>query len=180
MAKVPSWTNSDIKLYHGTTGTSAVSILAGITTGSGRSRTDFGQGFYTTTSEQQARDWANKQAATYNTRNPTLLPETAAVVEFIIERDALAALESIWFVRGDAGADDYWNLIQHFRIGSSVGKDHQRTAPNNWYDIAIGPLAASWTPTRRALKDTDQISFHTHRAVALLNGLQAHKKSQVP
>jgi hypothetical protein len=177
---VAGWTNPDLILYHGTIQSSATSILAGIKLTASRTRTDFGLGFYTTTSEQQARNWANKLTAIYNTRNPLAPPETPAVVEFTLERDKLASLESIWFVRGDANADDYWDLVQHFRIGSVTGKHHQRTYPKTWFDIAIGPLAASWSPVRRMIADSDQISFHTSPAVALLNGLLALKKRQIP
>jgi hypothetical protein len=180
MAKIPSWTNPEIRLYHGTISASAASILAGISLGSGRVRTDFGQGFYTTTSEPQARNWANKQVVSYNTRNPGLPLERAAVVEFSVDRDALATLESIWFVRGDSLASDYWDLIRHFRVGHSAGKHHQRTVPKSWYDLAIGSLAASWYPATRTVPDSDQISFHTPLAVALLNGLPSHKKRQLP
>jgi hypothetical protein len=180
MAKTSTWTNPEILLYHGTVSASATSILAGITLGHGRARTDFGQGFYTTTSEPQARNWANKQVASYNVRNPGLPAETVAVVEFGVDREALAALESIWFVRGDALSSDYWDLIRYFRVGTSAGKHHQRTFPKSWYDLAIGPLAASWFPVTRTVPDSDQISFHTPSAVALLNGLPIHKKRQLP
>jgi hypothetical protein len=37
-----------------------------------------------------------------------------------------------------------------------------------WYDVVIGPVAASWR-TRLTIYDADQISFHTPGAAALLN-----------
>jgi hypothetical protein len=182
MAKLAvGWTNPDMTLFHGTTQGSATSILAGVSIASTKPRpTDFGQGFYTTTSEPQARNWANKKGVFSNQRNPLAPPETPAVVEFTIPRDDLAGLEAIWFVRGDVAATDYWNFVRHFRRGVPAGKHHQRTGPQTWYDLAIGPVAASWMVTPRILPDMDQISFHTTTAVNLLNALPAHKRRQLP
>jgi hypothetical protein len=175
-----AWTNPDLILFHGTIQTSATSILVGVSVASGKPRTDFGRGFYTTTSEQQARDWANKQVTSYNHRYPLAPSETPAIVEFSLERNALASLESMWFVRGDVAAIDYWNLVRHFRAGSTMGKHHQRTGPKVWYDVAIGPLAASWRSVPRVHSDMDQISFHSTDAELLLNGLPANQKRQLP
>ncbi|HZU36124.1 MAG TPA: DUF3990 domain-containing protein, partial [Gemmataceae bacterium] len=55
----PNWMNQSIALFHGTLDTHANAILSkGVNTALGRRHTDFGQGFYTTTVEQQARSWA--------------------------------------------------------------------------------------------------------------------------
>jgi len=58
------WTNQDIILYHGTTRNRAQQIQeSGANPMLGRERTDFGRGFYTTTSYRQACSWAVNVAA---------------------------------------------------------------------------------------------------------------------
>jgi len=80
---------------------------------------------------------------------------------------ALAGLESIWFVRGDAQAEEYWSFVHHCRTGG----DHARAG--QWYDIAIGPLASSWR-SRLTFLGADQISFHTTGAERILNASGRH------
>jgi hypothetical protein len=115
------WTNQPLTLYHGTMQRHVASILAGITLSSGRAYTDFGQGFYTTTVEQQARAWAwtlSQRARGYGN-----LP---AVVRFDVDRDSLAQLDCVWFVRGSLNADDFWSLVFHCRTGQAA---HRRAGP---------------------------------------------------
>ncbi len=131
-------------------------------TSRGRTHTDFGPGFYTTTILRQAQMWAAQLAA-------TRLGTTAAVVQFVISREDLAGLDALAFVRSDFHADDFWSLVHHCRQG---GSDHRRvpTAPHysNRYDVVYGPVAAFWNQ-RMAIVDADQVSFHTLRAEAVLN-----------
>jgi Protein of unknown function (DUF3990) len=181
MAKLAvSWSNPDIILYHGTHSAHAPSILAAIDLAICRPRTDFGQGFYTTTSEIQARDWADTKVKLYNTRNPLLPSVTSEVIEFTLERNVLAGLEAVWFVRGDIAAADYWSLIRHFRVGATIGKHHQRIGGKPWYEVAVGPVAASWFSIPRAHRDMDQISFHSSKSVGILNALPVASKRQLP
>jgi len=153
-----AWTNQLLSLYHGTLDIHVPSILAGINVHQGRAHTDFGQGFYTTTVERQAHAWAWQLPQ----RAPGTLP---AVIRFDVARDRLAALQCVWFVRGSFDADDFWSLIFHCRTG---GGNHARTTNQGWYDVAIGPVAASWRQ-RLTIHDADQVSFHTSRAATLLN-----------
>ena len=39
-----------------------------------------------------------------------------------------------------------------------------------WYDLACGPVAASWRQ-KFAMQNADQFSFHTPQAILLLNRL---------
>jgi hypothetical protein len=153
-----NWTNQHLTLYHGTLDVHVQSILAGINVNQGRAHTDFGKGFYTTTVERQARAWAWQLSQ----RSSGTLP---AVVRFDVDRDSLAAFECVWFVRGNFDADDFWSLIFHCRTGRS---NHGRATNQGWYDVAIGPVAASWRQ-RLTIYDADQISFHTVRAANLLH-----------
>jgi hypothetical protein len=156
------WTNQDIALYHGTLDTHVPSIRAGVLVHLGRLHTDFGQGFYTTTEENQARSWAWQLEQRNRVAHPGC---RAAVVQFDAPRDDLAALEAVWFVRGVFDAEDFWSLIFYSRSGMAA---HGRATPPGWYDVAIGPVAASWR-RRIAFRDMDQISFHTPKAAGVLN-----------
>jgi hypothetical protein len=59
---------------------------------------------------------------------------------------------------------DYWSFVQYCR---TVGGDHNRLH-TPWYDLVVGPVTGTWK-RQTILPDTDQISFHTPYAVAVLN-----------
>jgi len=153
-----NWTNQDLTLYHGTLDIYVSSILSSVDVTKGRAHTDFGKGFYTTTVERQARAWAWQLSQ----RSRGTLP---AVIRFDVNRDSVAALQCLGFVRGSFDADDFWSLIFHCRTGRSK---HSRGTNQGWYDVVIGPVAASWRQ-RLTIYDADQISFHTDPAANLLN-----------
>jgi len=182
LASVPSlpspttWSNQDLVLYHGTVDTFAAAILRKVDPSKGRLGTDFGQGFYTTTLERQARAWAVQLAARRTTGAKPVLP---AVIRFDVPRDDLAALEAAWFIRGAYDADEFWSLVWHCR---NCRPAHARTSvgpPPDFYELAIGPVAAIWRQSA-ALYDSDQISFHTVKAADVLNRLPVHKKQVIP
>jgi len=157
----PRWTNLETVLYHGTLDRYAGMIAAGrIQVRFGKTHRDFGPGFYTTTDQRQAHSWAIQLAEQ--------LPGTApAVVELKVDRDRLAGLDVLGFVRGDFTADDYWSFVHYCRNGAA---NHARVAPlNPFYDAVYGPVAAFWNQ-RMIVANADQISFHTARAEGLLNG----------
>src|SRR5262249_49794225 len=117
MAPVPAafspptpWTNQNVLLYHGTLDVHVASIRGGVNPALGRAATDFGREFYTTTVERQARSWA----FSLSKRRPGTRP---AVLRFDVSRDDLAGLDSIWFVRGNPDADDFWSLVVYCRTG---------------------------------------------------------------
>jgi hypothetical protein len=158
-APVP-WTNQDLDLFHGTLQVHVAAVMAGVNVNLGRTNTDFGRGFYTTTSQRQAISWAWQLAQ----RQPGSVP---AVVRFRVRRDDLARLDSVWFVRWLADADDYWSLVFYCHRG---GSGHGRGPSNNgWYDVAIGPVAGPWF-LRKTLFGHDQVSFHTDTAATVLDG----------
>jgi hypothetical protein len=121
-----------------------------------RPHTEFGQGFYVTTSDHQARQWANARWV----RSPAG-GTNAVVLKFVLHRDALAKMEQLVFVRPTA---DFWDLVVDCRHGFPP---HQRPAVSVPYDIVYGPVTI-W-PSRLLIQDCDQISFHTGRASALLS-----------
>src|ERR1700722_3986473 len=105
----PPWVNQDIIVYHGTVDKFAAAIVSGpILVSLGKPCTDFGPGFYTTTSKRQARRVGGQLSATRSGASP-------AVIEIPIKRTSLATLESIASVGGGFDADAHWSLIHHCR-----------------------------------------------------------------
>jgi uncharacterized protein DUF3990 len=173
---MPKWgsPNPPLFVYHGTDDVSvgAVGLAVGtplplgVNPTLGRVFTDFGQGFYTTTWDHQARQWANARVLR------TLAPPPAAgrnaiVLRFELDRDWLAGLESLVFVRPLL---DFWNLVDDCRNGFPP---HQRPPrpprnPPRAYDVVFGPVTL-W-PQRLLIQDCDQVSFHTHDAARRLPG----------
>jgi Protein of unknown function (DUF3990) len=164
-----TWTNQDIVLYHGTIDTHARSIRKRIDVKRGSPTTDFGRGFYTTTSRMQARSWAWQLSVDYNASIPAGMTQARPVlIRFQVSRDSLAKFQSLSFVRGDFHARDYWSLVHSCRLGAS---GHGRPIPPNrssWYDIVVGPMLAVWR-TRLVIANCDQYSFHTSRAGKVLD-----------
>lgn len=156
----PPWTNAPVRLYHGTVKAHASAIIAGgVKIALGRSGTDFGPGFYTTTLERQAQTWAFQLARQRKASH-------AAVVAIDVDRNALATLETLVFVRGDFDAEDFWSLVVHCRSGT---KDHARGVSGaGAYDVVAGPVASFWQQ-RLTIHGVDQMSFHTPAAENVLN-----------
>jgi hypothetical protein len=132
---------------------------------------DFGRGFYTTTVERQARQWA--WIRFYDPKYTRTTANQPVVLRFRVSRKELGRLMSLHFVLGDYGNEDFWSLAQHCRQSVQgpppVINDHK--GPNaGWYDLVTGPVAAFWQQ-RVAMDDADQVSFHTKNATDILNRL---------
>ena len=164
---MPAWKNKALILFHGTDDVSlgAVGVDSGIVLKTFkvnlllcRPHTDFGQGFYLTTSDFQAKQWANSRVLR---RRKRVGPAPSAVVlSFSTDRDAVASLDALTFVRP---IPDCWDLVSDCRHGFAP---HQRSGPTACYDIVSGPVTL-W-PQRLTIADCDQFSFHTQRAVNCL------------
>lgn len=157
---IPPWSDQDIVLYHGTLDAHVDSILQGVDLNRCKHLRDFGRGFYTTTKRTQAQRWANDLAAQTTRAAP-------AVLEFTVERNDLAVLEILFFVRGTAVAVDFWSFVQYCR---SSATDHGRT-PTTWYDLVVGPVMGSLRK-QTVIPDGDQVSFHTPKATVILDRSQ--------
>ena len=120
-----------------------------------RPLTDFGQGFYTTTSLHQAREWAN--ARVRRILAPTQA-HTAVVIQFSLGHDWPAHLDALAFARPIV---DFWDLVTDCRYGFPP---HQRSGSKAAYDVVYGPVTI-W-PSRLLIQDCDQISFHTSVAAS--------------
>jgi len=95
--------------------------------------------------------------------------QRTAVVAADVDRDSLASLSWLAFVRGDEGADDFWNFVSHSRSGAMHHGRYASTAA--LYDAVMGPVVATLSQ-RVCIAGTDQISFHTLAAQAVLNSAQ--------
>jgi hypothetical protein len=157
---IPPWNDQDIVLYHGTLDIHAVSILQAVDPTVCRYLTDFGRGFYTTTNRQQAERWAHDLALQTAGGVP-------AVIRFSVERNELAGLHCLFFVRGTPAAIDFWSFVQYCR---TTAADHNR-AQIPWYDIVVGPVTGSWK-NQTVIPDGDQVSFHTDQAASVLDNSQ--------
>ena len=175
----PLWATigTHVELWHGCLDEDAKNIAAnGVDLAHSRNDIDFGRGFYTTTSRDQAADRANRKYANLLLRQRALL--RPAVLRFQIPLDELAKLESLMFVRGDFRHNSFWSLVHHCRSSTATStRTHLhpgRAAPGDWYDLVCGPLARVWPPRGRiVLPGSDQFSFHTAPAIAILNAVIA-------
>jgi Protein of unknown function (DUF3990) len=168
LAGIAPWTDQDIALYHGTSDQWTASILRAVDLRQARPLTDFGRGFYTTTKLDQAKRWARDVARIWG--------GSAAVIKFDVERDALAMLQCLSFIRADTLAVDFWSFVQYCK---TIPSDHRRRYVAGYYDIVAGPVPGDWKK-QSVIRDSDQISFHTDAAVDVLNRLPANRKKQLP
>ncbi|MCC7369852.1 MAG: hypothetical protein IT306_15600 [Chloroflexi bacterium] len=86
------------------------------------------------------------------------------MLSFLVDREALARLDLLTFVRGDYDAADFWSFVRHCRENDD---HHGRVSNGGWYDVVARPVAAFWKQ-RACYAGADQISFHTASALAVL------------
>lgn len=144
------------------------SILRAVDLRHAQPLTDFGLGFYTTTKLDQARRWAKDVARTSG--------GSPAVIEFDVERNALAQLQCLFFIPADTLAGDFWSFVQYCK---TIPGDHRRRYTAGYYDIVAGPVPGDWKK-QTVIRNSDQVAFHTDAAVDVLNQLPANRKRQLP
>src|ERR1041384_5661929 len=108
---MPVWNNGPLTLYHGCShkslsswdprGIQINSFTHNINISVCRRRSDFGQGFYTTTSEHQARQWANQQIRRATVKQASA-SDIASVLRFEVDRIRISGLATLALV-GDVG-----------------------------------------------------------------------------
>ena len=156
------WTNQNVILYHGTQSEAMRDInqLRSFDLARCRKDVDFGMGLYTTTNEVQAEEWARRAARRFNSIHSRARAQAdPCVIKFSCDRDTIARLESLFFVRPTS---DYWELVRHCRrLGN-----HVRSATATWYDLVAGPVANADLKT--VIGGYDQVSFHTPNACTSL------------
>lgn len=158
--------------YHGSdTVVDAPKILAA------RRPLDFGEGFYVTTNNEQARAWAKKVAFRNNSGFKCVN---------IYEFDFSNAETELTVVRFSAADESWLDFICANRSGKYIGE----------YDIVIGPVADDRVyrvvveyengdiDKEKALKDLktealcDQILFHTERSLEYLKYISTEVEYQ--
>jgi hypothetical protein len=136
--------NGPITVFHGTDHLSGNAIrLNGLDRKRFNARTDFGWGFYVTTSLHQAQQWANQKCRLKSSLNPEVL-------EYHLLRDEIEKLVHLAFI---TETDDYHEFVEYCRPGGSNHGPH-RSAP---YEVVYGPVRL-W-PQRIVLANCDQILF---------------------
>ncbi|HWY87466.1 MAG TPA: DUF3990 domain-containing protein [Gemmataceae bacterium] len=153
---IPAWVDQSVLLFHGTLDVHVPDILKAVDLTRCNYLRDFGRGFYTTTNVYQAERWARAEALG--------TPFGPAVIQFTVSRNALASLDCLFFIRGNANAVDFWSFVQYCR---TIPMDHNR-AERQWYDLVAGPVTGSWRK-QTIIPDGDQISFHTASGEDVLN-----------
>jgi len=129
----------------------------------GSQRPDFGQGFYATTWIHQAKNWANKRARALAAKRRGV--PTAVVLRFDVSRDKQAELEALVFTNEKCG---FFPCVKYCRSGF---RPHARlNAHQTEYDNVYGPVSR-W-PQRLIMKDCDQVSFHTVKALSVIAALR--------
>jgi hypothetical protein len=157
---MPRWSNGPLTVFHGTDSDALAgygplalhTALSGFTISIARCRrkTDFGQGFYLTTYDHQARQWANVRVRKgYASRG---VVSHGVVLSFTIDRDLLASADVLAFV---VATPDYWDLVHDCRIGFTP---HARPGAKRAYDVVYGPVSL-WRQ-ELTIHDCDQISIH--------------------
>lgn len=151
-------------LYHGSTMAVRKPIVS-----RGRGKTDFGKGFYTTTSREQAEKWAQ-------IKRDRMGDEAHAIVS-VFELDDAVLNNPAYHTRHFDGATAEW---LNFVVGNRRGEVHHN------FDLIMGPVAndklyATITLYENGILDAnaaieqlnthqlfDQLSFHTTKACKLL------------
>jgi Protein of unknown function (DUF3990) len=151
------WKNGPLELYHGTdtyhhpgSSTSGAKFKYLVDWSKLRDGTDFGKGFYTTTSVHQAREWANNGVRRVLAQHGT--QSHAMVLMFRVDRNSLAGHDILGFVRA---TPDYYDLVNYCR---NTALAHPRMHGKK-YDIVFGPVSLG--KQRLVIYDSDQVSFHT-------------------
>ena len=152
-------------LYHGSTMAVRKPIAR-----RGRGKTDFGKGFYTTTSREQAEKWAQ-------IKRDRMGDEAHAIVS-VFELDDAVLNNPAYHTRHFDGATAEW---LEFVVGNRRGEVHHN------FDLIMGPVAndklyATITLYENGILDAnaaieqlnthqlfDQLSFHTTKACKLLS-----------
>lgn len=118
-----------------------------------RKKTDFGEGFYTTTHKEQAEHWTKikKDRAKVDRR-----------VVSVFEIDDAMLSNSDLKIRKFNGVDEAW---LNFVVESRKGVKHD-------YDLVFGSAAIA---ELKAYKTYDQLSFHTKRVMDELRFVEAYE-----
>lgn len=137
---------------------------------------DFGSGFYTTTSEQQAKEWILKKS-----KNET---DRKYVNVYTLENEQLDTLNVLWF---DTPCDEWIDFVMRNRQDEMFSHN---------YDVVYGPVANDKVYVQFSLYEqqfiskatllaelkvytlVDQMLFHTEKALEILHFVKAEEVTQ--
>ena len=140
----------------------------------GRSKTDFGKGFYTTTQAEQAENWSKIKQD--RSKAPKRVVSVFEIDDAVLSNPGLK-------IREFHGVDEAW---LEFVVDSRKGLTHE-------YDLVFGPVANDKVFTTvnlyesgvlsapaaiaqlRAYKTYDQLSFHTKKVIGALRFVEAYE-----
>ena len=91
-------------------------------------------------------------------------PNEAAVVEYVIDRNALGVLDTLAFILPDG---DWAEFVKNCR---SDTYDHK--GPGAFYELVYGPVA---TIAQETARDYEQLSFHSTSGIGVLQFVQIHR-----
>jgi hypothetical protein len=135
---------------------------------------DYGSGFYTTTSSEQAEEWVRRNMKSNRVAK-------GFVNEYELDIDNLQSVKCLLF---ESPTDEWIDFVMNNRLNKDFVHD---------YDIVYGPVANDRVYTCFALYEgglmskqnllaelktyelVDQYLFHTERALQLLTFTQAHE-----
>jgi hypothetical protein len=132
-----SWADGSLILYHGCDNGSADDIARQIKWNCGDPLTDFGLGFYTTTSLHQAKNWANNRCTSKIMNDPSKAV-FATVLRFELPRDKMDGLSMLSFVL-ESSNQDYWDFVSYCRAGNTPHRPNKNGGEN--YDVVVGPVS---------------------------------------
>ena len=135
-----------------------------------RTQTDFGRGFYMTSSPRQAREWANEVVLKSVAKGS--LTSQAIVLRFVLSRELIATADSHSFVSETL---DYYDFTDRWRGAVTGTLPHGRSTNHEWvdnstitrqskttYDFVHGPVRLN--RQHILLQNCDQFSLHTATA----------------
>lgn len=175
-------------VYHGTHSKHKDSLITGINVYKGYKSADFGQGFYTTSSYEQAKRLAYDRAKAYNKHHKEQPPAQPMILKFRINKVKLSEYKGLIF---DSPNERWKEFIFNNRVGIdfSVSKYYNK---DGRYNFVYGCVADSnitnmvgdikhqkitygeFIDSLKALKqyEYDQLSFHTPDVVSALDLLE--------
>ncbi|TAD88140.1 MAG: DUF3990 domain-containing protein [Alphaproteobacteria bacterium] len=133
---------------------------------------DFGPGFYMTTSLEQAKKWAEKQARREG-RLAGSKPPKGAVISLNTNLQNILSFKNWGFgmaFGGIPGQDwnGYFSLVKLYR-SLSFGDARKFTQYIGW-DVLIGPVAKLGSEIKEIKPSLDQVAFVSDRAIQWLTG----------
>ena len=161
-----------MKLYHGST-----VAVKNPSLNPGRPNADFGKGFYTTSSKEQAIRWAHIKKEREN---------AAHAIVSVFEFDESNLNNPDWKIRQFTGADEPW---LYFVTDCRKSRKHD-------YDLVQGPVANDKVFTTvnlfesgvlsaeaailqlKAYKTYDQLSFHTPQTLKTLHFVESFEAEE--